>query len=90
MYKHQNTSSKSYSVPKHQETLSKANKLYITEKERFKTILSEEPQDITPALANDQLKFYGSYIDLKKEDKVNALENELVRDYHMRLNFIEQ
>jgi hypothetical protein len=50
------------------------------------TILGEEPGEINPVLAAKQLAFYGSYVDLKKEDKVNCLENELVRDYHMRLN----
>jgi hypothetical protein len=36
---------------------------------------------INPMLIDNALKFYGSYLDLKKEDKVNVLENELVRDY---------
>lgn len=52
---------------------------YMT-KTDFKSILNKSPEEINPFLASDSLRFYGSYLDLKKEDKVNALENELVRD----------
>jgi len=41
-------------------------------------------------LIDNAFKFYGSYLDLKKEDKVNVLENELVRDYEMRMHLLEQ
>lgn len=41
-------------------------------------------------LNKNKFSFYGSTIALHAEDKVQALENELVRDYHVRLEEAEQ
>ena len=40
-------------------------------------------------MAKNKFSFYGSSIALHAEDKVQALENELVRDYHIRLEEAE-
>ena len=36
-----------------------------------------------------KFSFYGSQIIVQAEDKVKALENELIRDYHIRLEEAE-
>ena len=66
------------------------NNLMIMGRDKYNTVLTMEPEKINPILGLDALRFYGSQIDLSKEDKVCALENELVRDYQIRLNENEQ
>ena len=44
---------------------------------------------INEYLTKSKFSFYGSTITLQAEDKVRALENELVRDYHIRLEEAE-
>ena len=50
----------------------------------YDDISNFNPKAINPLLGRDALDFYGLTINLQKMDKVKALENELVRDYHMR------
>ncbi len=38
------------------------------------------PKNISRNLEGNALDFYGSFINLRRVDKVRALENELVRD----------
>ena len=43
------------------------------------------PKIISKNLDGNAMDFYGSFIGLRKQDKVRALENELLRDLAMQL-----
>ena len=65
-------------------------------KEKFKPpkVKSEEAKKfdvkkVNKYLGKNKFSFYGSTIALHAEDKIQALENELVRDYHVRLEEAE-
>mmetsp|Transcript_24236 Transcript_24236/g.30041 ORF Transcript_24236/g.30041 Transcript_24236/m.30041 type:complete len:87 (-) Transcript_24236:1717-1977(-) len=45
---------------------------------------------INPFLKKEALDFYGGRIALQVEDKSRVLENELIRDYQMRLQQAEE
>lgn len=45
---------------------------------------------INPFLKHDALDFYGGRVTLQLQDKTRVLENELIRDYQMRLQLAEE
>ena len=45
---------------------------------------------INPFLKHDALDFYGGRVNLQLQDKTRVLENELIRDYQMRLQLAEE
>ena len=44
-----------------------------------------DPDVVNPALKQNALSFYGSYVQLNKLDKIRCLENEVIRDMTMQI-----
>ena len=52
--------------------------------------LYRDPGFVNPFLKLNELDFYGARVVLSVEDKARVLENELIRDYQMRLHESEE